>query len=83
MKLKDPDTVLQFFEHYGMDPNNIPSEPHKVFFGRVVSYCSYTQARIQQWENRMIPSSAKIVPYIYMKKIAVYYVKSVLGASCF
>ncbi|KAG8331279.1 tRNA methyltransferase 11 [Homalodisca vitripennis] len=35
VKLKDPDLTLQYFEHYGMDPNNRPSEPHKIFFGRV------------------------------------------------
>ncbi|XP_054268125.1 tRNA (guanine(10)-N2)-methyltransferase homolog isoform X2 [Macrosteles quadrilineatus] len=36
VKLNSPDLALQYFEHYGMDPNNIPNEPNRVFFGRIV-----------------------------------------------
>uniref|UniRef100_A0A8D8Q1J1 tRNA (guanine(10)-N(2))-methyltransferase TRMT11 n=1 Tax=Cacopsylla melanoneura TaxID=428564 RepID=A0A8D8Q1J1_9HEMI len=34
VKLKNPDMSLQYIEYFGLDPNTIPEEPFRVFFGR-------------------------------------------------
>ncbi|XP_075976172.1 tRNA (guanine(10)-N(2))-methyltransferase TRMT11 [Anticarsia gemmatalis] len=36
VKLKNPDVTLAYLEFYGVDPNNVPEEPHDVFFGKWV-----------------------------------------------
>lgn len=36
VKLKNPDVMFQYVEYYGLNPNNIPSKPYQVFFGRVI-----------------------------------------------
>ncbi|XP_017781045.1 PREDICTED: tRNA (guanine(10)-N2)-methyltransferase homolog [Nicrophorus vespilloides] len=37
VKLKDPDTCLQYIEYYGVDPNAPPESPYRVFFGRWIA----------------------------------------------
>jgi len=37
VKLKNPDITLYYIEYYGLNPNDIPEEPHEYFFGRWVS----------------------------------------------
>ncbi len=36
VRLKEPDLVLSCFEFYGLDHNNLPDEPERVFFGRCI-----------------------------------------------
>ncbi|CAG9580128.1 unnamed protein product [Danaus chrysippus] len=36
VKLKNPDVTLSYIEFYGIDPNNVPNQPHDLFFGRWV-----------------------------------------------
>ncbi|XP_028161170.1 tRNA (guanine(10)-N2)-methyltransferase homolog [Ostrinia furnacalis] len=37
VKLKKPDVTLSYLEFYGVDPNNVPEEPHDLFFGRWIA----------------------------------------------
>lgn len=36
VKLKNPDVTLAYLEFYGVDPNDVPEQPHDVFFGKWV-----------------------------------------------
>nr|XP_026498504.1 tRNA (guanine(10)-N2)-methyltransferase homolog [Vanessa tameamea] len=37
VKLKNPDITLAYLEFYGVDPNNVPDQPHDLFFGKWVA----------------------------------------------
>ncbi|XP_025991723.1 tRNA (guanine(10)-N2)-methyltransferase homolog isoform X1 [Solenopsis invicta] len=37
VKLKNPDITLCYIEYYGLNPNDIPEEPHEYFFGRWIA----------------------------------------------
>ncbi|CAH2085851.1 unnamed protein product [Euphydryas editha] len=37
VKLKNPDITLAYLEFYGVDPNNVPEQPHDLFFGKWVA----------------------------------------------
>nr|XP_054750929.1 tRNA (guanine(10)-N2)-methyltransferase homolog [Lytechinus pictus] len=37
VKLRDPDQVFYIFEDYGVQPNQAPDQPHRIFVGRWIS----------------------------------------------
>ncbi|XP_018366685.1 PREDICTED: tRNA (guanine(10)-N2)-methyltransferase homolog isoform X1 [Trachymyrmex cornetzi] len=37
VKLKNPDITLCYIEYYGLNPNDIPEEPHEYFFGKWIA----------------------------------------------
>ncbi|KAL4703207.1 hypothetical protein ACJJTC_004883 [Scirpophaga incertulas] len=37
VQLKDPDNTLMYIEFYGVDPNNVPTDPYDVFFGKWIA----------------------------------------------
>ncbi|XP_013192898.1 tRNA (guanine(10)-N2)-methyltransferase homolog [Amyelois transitella] len=37
VKLNNPDIKLCYLEFYGSDPNNVPEQPHDLFFGRLIA----------------------------------------------
>lgn len=38
VKLKNPDVTFNLIEYWGMEPNNLPSKPYNVFFGRLIAH---------------------------------------------
>jgi tRNA (guanine10-N2)-methyltransferase len=52
IELKNPENNFIYFEHYGMDPINVPAEPEEILFGRWV-------------RNRLNSSSFKLISLLF------------------